>query len=112
MISSPIKKCERCERPYKSKLRKVPYSPLEHGTLEYVIVEHAYYGCDTGCCGHMAVAFDSDNNRCEGKFEFDHNYGTRPNYKPAPDEEWATEFAGAQFPNVPLKFDECTVSQD
>ena len=35
-------------------------------------VYHAYYGCDTGCCGHIVRLNDDD--RLE-RFEFDHGYG-------------------------------------
>lgn len=35
-----------------------------------ILVLHRYYGCDTGCCGHV-VEVDGK----EGKFQFDHPYG-------------------------------------
>jgi hypothetical protein len=42
-----------------------------------VIVYHAGYGCDTGCCGHI-VAMDENPDEYGGneheKFEFDHPY--------------------------------------
>lgn len=34
-----------------------------------VIVYHSYYGCDTGCCGHIV---ELDNGKT--KFEFSHPY--------------------------------------
>jgi hypothetical protein len=38
-----------------------------------VVVFHASYGCDTGCCGHV-VAVDGD----EGQHYFDHAYDETP----------------------------------
>lgn len=35
-----------------------------------IIVYHASYGCDTGCCGHIVQLDEKD-----GKFNFDHPYG-------------------------------------
>jgi len=36
-----------------------------------VLVYHSYYGCDTGCCGHIVRFEDEDN----GHFDFGHPYG-------------------------------------
>ena len=36
-----------------------------------VIVYHASYGCDTGCCGHVVEMRDSDDKFVKrGQFEF------------------------------------------
>ena len=32
-------------------------------------VLHAYYGCDTGCCGHI---LEVDDDEVDGSFEFGH----------------------------------------
>lgn len=32
-------------------------------------VLHAYYGCDTGCCGHI---LEIDDEEVEGSFDFGH----------------------------------------
>ena len=39
-----------------------------------VLVCHAYYGCDTGCCGHVVQIVDENGNEAGGprKFEFGH----------------------------------------
>lgn len=37
-----------------------------------VVVYHSYYGCDTGCCGHVVAVGDKE------KFYFDHPYGEDP----------------------------------
>lgn len=48
-----------------------------------VIVYHASYGCETGCCGHI-VKIDEDPAQYGGtpagrqKFEFTHPYGDDP----------------------------------
>lgn len=39
-----------------------------------VRVYHDYYGCETGCCGHVV---EVDGKR-EGRFSFDHPYGVDP----------------------------------
>lgn len=61
-----------------------------------VRVLHAYYGCDTGCCGHFIEMEDSDGKITESSFEFTHPYGE--DFK-----EWATKFAQEvvkdKFPN-------------
>lgn len=36
-----------------------------------VIVYHAGYGCDSGCCGHY-VELEKDDLTTEREFEFDH----------------------------------------
>jgi hypothetical protein len=36
-----------------------------------IVVLHRYYGCDTGCCGHV-VELDGEQ---VGQFEFIHPYG-------------------------------------
>lgn len=39
-----------------------------------VIVYHAYYGCDTGCCGHVVEIRKDDGGYEKSKFEFEHPY--------------------------------------
>lgn len=50
-------------------------------------VFHGYYGCDTGCCGHI---IEVENGKGPGRdiysFKFSHPYNE--DFK-----EWATEFA-------------------
>jgi hypothetical protein len=41
-----------------------------------VIVEHAGYGCETGCCGHVVRLPDADEDY--EKFFFDHPYDEEP----------------------------------
>lgn len=38
-----------------------------------IVVYHTFYGCDTGCCGHV-VETDDDNDM-ERRFLFSHPYG-------------------------------------
>lgn len=42
--------------------------------MSRVIVSHASYGCETGCCGHIV---EVDDERV-GEFVFDHPYGDDP----------------------------------
>ena len=37
-----------------------------------IIVYHALYGCETGCCGHYVEMGD------QRKYEFEHPYGDDP----------------------------------
>ena len=38
-----------------------------------VLVCHALYGCDTGCCGHVVIVEDEVGQRKQkGRFEFSH----------------------------------------
>lgn len=41
-----------------------------------VIVFHASYGCDTGCCGHVVQVDGEDAER----FAFEHPYGDDPRH--------------------------------
>lgn len=54
-----------------------------------VRVYHEYYGCDTGCCGHI-VEVTGDGEKERSHFDF----GDAP-YKATPEEEkvWARELA-------------------
>lgn len=37
-----------------------------------ILVYHAYYGCDTGCCGHRIEYYPGDNDECYQDFDFGH----------------------------------------
>ena len=50
----------------------------ERDELARIRVFHSYYGCDTGCCGHVIVV----DGREVGGFEFGHPRGRDP-------KEWA-----------------------
>jgi len=96
--------CWRCDRPILHP-GQGPSREL-HGDLVKVYVVHAGYGCDTGCCGHRAVAEDSQGHECAAQFEFDH-----PSYS---DDfhTWARSFANHAFPGVPLDWEGCEVIDD
>lgn len=72
-----------------------------------VIVCHSFYGCDTGCCGHV-VTFPDETTQ----FEFLHPYGDDRR-------QWAIEFAqdavrekyGADHV-ADLDWDECEIMDD
>jgi len=95
------KTCSECKR----HLANVPNPVLRrtvHGPLVKVYVVHRFFGCDTGCEGHTAIAEDAEGNICESKFEFDAPYGESH-------KEFAKEFARSHFPGVPLDYGQCRV---
>lgn len=69
-----------------------------------VIVYHAYYGCETGCCGHV-VSVDGE----EGEFHFNH-----PGYnQPVP--EFIRDLVTSELGEEHVKdidWDNCLVLED
>lgn len=48
--------CDRCGRPIsKGYGTEYPDEPGDH-----IVIDHGYYGCDTGCCGLEATLVKSD----------------------------------------------------
>ena len=37
-----------------------------------VVIEHGWYGCDTGCCGTVFELWDDDGKMIDRTFQFDH----------------------------------------
>ena len=88
-----------------------------------VIVYHQFYGCDTGCCGHVVEVFDDEdvaredfNPHLDGEgrnFEFDHpDYGTTGD---AARLAWAKEFVTAYLGEEHVKdldWEHCIISDD
>ncbi len=69
------------------------------------IVYHGYYGCDTGCCGHVVESADDTSCR---SFSFSHPYG-EDHYEFARDllrEEFGEEHVGD------LDWDNCIILED
>lgn len=62
---------EECGRPILSPLTKSP-TIVNPFNLAYFYVKHAYFGCDTGCCGHRVFYVDKDGREYGNDFEFDH----------------------------------------
>ena len=95
------KTCPECKR----HIANVPNPVLQrdvHGPLVKTYVLHAFYGCDTGCEGHIAYAEDKDENVCQSEFEV--GCPSRVDYK-----EWAKEVCAAAFRGVPFSWDDCRV---
>lgn len=95
--------CERCGRPVLFPL------PERNGVKRHVVsarVVHEYYGCDTGCCGHVVNGYDCDGKEVwSSSFHFDHPYfGDK--------KVWAEAFAANELPGVPLDWDNSEVSDD
>lgn len=43
-----------------------------------IVVYHAGYGCDTGCCGHVIEKRDDAGHVTERGWSFSHPYGDDP----------------------------------
>lgn len=68
--------------------------------IAYVTVEHSFYGCETGCCGWIAFAYDAMNNVLhESEFDFMHG-----GYDET--EDSARQFAALHFPNAVFNVEE------
>jgi len=48
-----------------------------------ILVMHSYYGCETGCCGHV---LEIDEEEVSGSFDFDHPPADRGRWR-----AWAEE---------------------
>jgi len=76
------------------------------GPASYAHVIHAYYGCDTGCCGHIAYLRDAkDMIIGDSGFQFTHPYGEAS-------DTWAIAFCGQFWPNIPVNLARCEVLDD
>lgn len=95
--------CERCGRPV-----LFPLSERD-GVKRHVVsarVVHQFYGCDTGCCGHVVYGDDCDGNEVwSSHFHFDHPYG---------DDKvtWARSLAAEDLPEVPLNEADSEIHDD
>jgi hypothetical protein len=69
-----------------------------------IVVSHSFYGCDTGCCGHVV---EVDDERV-GEFQFDHPYGEDPREFA---EEMVRETLGAEHV-ADLDWDNCLIVDD
>lgn len=57
-----------------------------------ISVEHTWYGCDTGCCGHSVTRTEDDGLEYE-KFFFEHPYGRPP-------EDFARKLVAMAWPDL------------
>ena len=84
-----------------------------------VVVLHAGYGCDTGCCGHVVRPSDGKDAYDDGTigdFEFEHPYSAKTDEER---KEWAIDFArkvietecGANHA-FDLDWENCVISTD
>lgn len=68
--------------------------PIVDSRIAYTTTEHTYYGCETGCCGWIAYAYDADGVKLyESEFEFMHAYDDD-------ERQEAEDFALARFPGT------------
>jgi len=68
------------------------------------IVYHSYYGCDSGCCGHVVESDDEKQSR----FSFVHPYGDDHYY-------FARDLIREQFGEehvADLDWDNCIILED
>lgn len=69
-----------------------------------VVVYHSYYGCDTGCCGHV-IMVDGEQR---GEFTFNHPDSDDPL-------QWAKDLVEEELgPEhvADLDWDNCYISED
>lgn len=92
----------------------MPDSSQSDSPRRRVIVSHAGYGCDTGCCGHV---IEVDGVQV-GDFHFDHPYA---DYKLPPEErdavyrKFAEELVRAELGEehvADLDWDDCVIVDD
>ena len=95
--------CERCRRPVLFGGPRCVDCRKE--TAVRATVEHAYYGCDTGCCGHEVLGFDAEGDEVFRRFDFDHPGCDDP-------KTWATSLADQYLRGVPLDWENCNVLDD
>ena len=85
-----------------SDFQKEPGEPTAPTIL--VRVYHAYYGCETGCCGHR-VELTLPDGSTRSRFEFEHPW----DYAPENFKVWARKQAGE---TIRERWPECIESID
>lgn len=86
--------CTRCERPILAPIKGTYRTGTAH--VVRAVVQHAGYGCDTGCCGHVVAGFD-----CEGRCVFSEFHWGHPDEEENK-EIWARSVAGNYMPGTEL----------
>lgn len=79
-----------------------------------IIITHASYGCDTGCCGHVIEIRGYGENIDGDEFEFTHPYIPYGQPKGEPElrawaEEWVREMG---CDPVDLDWESCVILDD
>jgi hypothetical protein len=69
----------------------------------YAIVVHAYFGCDTGCCGHAVEVYDRTGENLERHFDFSHPLSTKDK------RAFAQELVDEYTPYAPLDWEKCEI---
>ncbi len=69
-----------------------------------ITVMHTFYGCDTGCCGHV---IEVDGEELAGSFDFSHPYGDPIQYA----KDLITEKMGPEHV-ADLDWENCEISED
>jgi hypothetical protein len=73
-----------------------------------IIVYHASYGCESGCCGHIIQL--TDGVRFESEFDFCHPYTSEDGFK-----EFAEKMVREKYGEEHVKdlaWDECEIRED
>lgn len=94
--------CERCGRKH--------YAPQDVETRPwcgaYVTVEHDFYGCGSGCCGHRVYLYDENGHNVDRSgFHFGHPWSSEAK------EEFCKDLAEESFPGIPLRLEECDIQE-
>jgi len=74
--------------------------------IRSAVVDHAGYGCDSGCCGHTVEGLDCESRVVFTHFGFDHPDDAED------DRTWARSLVNQYLPGVPLNWKESNVSRD
>jgi hypothetical protein len=70
-------------------------------------VVHAFYGCESGCCGHEAILVSPKDDLLEREFIFTH-----PVFPTESAEEWIRTLVDDFWPGVSIDLPRCEVIDD
>lgn len=66
---NPPERCKNCGRTITA---EHPTEGRYHGTVTRVTINHDFYGCDTGCCGHYIRGYNERGDIVCSDFTFHH----------------------------------------
>lgn len=70
----------------------------------YATVEHGYFGCESGCCGHWIYVFYEHDNEVDRRFEFIH-----PDISNETKEEFCKRLVEHSFSGILVRYDESDI---
>lgn len=104
--------CKKCGRIIQGK-----FAPEWHTGDEckfaYAYLVHDGFGCDTGCCGHRLFACDDSGKVLDNVFEFTHADKWCNDVANNEDARlWCEAVISVHWPNIPIRYDLCSISDD